>query len=45
VERAVTTASNWQVRQPISAGSVGRSDAYGAHLAPLKALRERPSGA
>ena len=34
--RAVFTASNWQVRQPIYATSVGRWRNYEAHLDPLK---------
>jgi hypothetical protein len=38
-ERAVVTASTWQVRQRIYTGSVGRSQAYKKYLGPLKALR------
>ena len=38
-ERAVVTASAWQVRQRIYTGSVGRSLAYKKHLGPLKSLR------
>lgn len=34
--RAVTTASNWQVRKPVYATSVGRARAYERFLAPLK---------
>ncbi len=37
-ERAVMTASHWQVRQPLYASSVGRWRHYRQHLAPL--LRE-----
>jgi len=33
--RSVVTASKWQVRQKISAGSVGRWRNYASHLAPL----------
>jgi tetratricopeptide (TPR) repeat protein len=36
--RSVVTASKWQVRQKISAGSVGRWRNYAAHLAPLMPL-------
>lgn len=36
--RSVNTASLWQVRQPISAGSVGRWQRYGPWLGPLAAL-------
>jgi tetratricopeptide (TPR) repeat protein len=35
-DRAVRTASLWQVRQPIHTKSVGRGRHYEAHLAPLK---------
>ena len=35
--RTVRTASNWQVRQPIHAGSVHRYRYYERHLDPLKA--------
>jgi tetratricopeptide (TPR) repeat protein len=38
-ERAVITASTWQVRQKIYTQSVGRSQAYKKFLGPLKALR------
>lgn len=34
-ERAVSTASNWQVRQPLYDRSVGRWRNYAKHLAPL----------
>ena len=34
-ERAVRTASTWQVRQPLYASSVGRWRHYEKHLAPL----------
>ena len=37
-ERVVITASKWQVRQRISAGSVGRWRRYRKHLAPLLGL-------
>ncbi len=33
--RSIVTASKWQVRQKISAGSVGRWRHYASHLAPL----------
>ena len=36
--RSVVTASRWQVRQKISAGSVGRWHNYASHLAPLMPL-------
>lgn len=40
-ERAISTPSNWQVRQPIYGSSVGRWKHYAQHLAPLqKALAE-----
>jgi tetratricopeptide (TPR) repeat protein len=39
-ERVVTTASAWQVRQPLYAGSVGRWRRYEAHLGPLLAALE-----
>lgn len=35
-ERAVTTASVWQARQPVYKGSVGAWRHYKQHLAPLK---------
>ena len=35
-ERPVLTASNWQVRQPISKGSIGRWRRYERFLAPLR---------
>ncbi len=35
-ERAVLTASNWQVRQPIGKGSIGRWRRYERHLGPLQ---------
>ncbi|MBS0417171.1 MAG: sulfotransferase [Proteobacteria bacterium] len=37
-DRAVITASRWQVRQKINAGSVGRWRNYAKHLAPLRSL-------
>jgi tetratricopeptide (TPR) repeat protein len=37
-ERVVITASRWQVRQKISAGSVGRWRNYEKYLAPLRQL-------
>jgi tetratricopeptide (TPR) repeat protein len=39
-ERAVLTASRWQVRQKISSGSVGRWRNYEKHLGPLRHLTE-----
>jgi hypothetical protein len=36
-ERAVSTPSRWQVRQPIYATSTGRWKRYGPELDPLKA--------
>jgi tetratricopeptide (TPR) repeat protein len=36
--RSVVTASKWQVRQKISAGSVGRWRNYASHLGPLMPL-------
>jgi tetratricopeptide (TPR) repeat protein len=36
-ERPVLTASNWQVRQPISKGSIGRWRRYERFLGPLRA--------
>jgi hypothetical protein len=36
--RSVATPSRWQVRQPISASSVGRWRNYERHLAPLRQL-------
>lgn len=42
-ERAVKTASLWQVRQPIYSGSVGRWRSYERHLEPLlDALPDQP---
>jgi len=38
-ERAVVTASRWQVRQGMSKSSVGRWRNYEQHLGPLAALR------
>jgi hypothetical protein len=35
IDRAVRTASNWQVRQPIYATSVGRWRNYMPHIQPL----------
>ena len=41
-ERAVHTASGWQVRQPVYRSSVGRWRSYERHLEPLRAaLRSR----
>ncbi|HUI17786.1 MAG TPA: sulfotransferase, partial [Alphaproteobacteria bacterium] len=40
-DRAVRTASYWQVRQPIYASSVGRWKHYRKHLAPLFAALGR----
>jgi tetratricopeptide (TPR) repeat protein len=39
-ERAVVTASRWQVRQAMSTSSVGRWRNYQRHLGPLAALPE-----
>lgn len=39
-ERVVITASRWQVRQKINAGSIGRWRNYGPYLAPLRPLLE-----
>ena len=39
-DRAVLTASSWQVRQPLYTQSVGRWRAYRAHLGPLLQLLE-----
>jgi tetratricopeptide (TPR) repeat protein len=36
-KRPVTTASNWQVRQPLYTSAVRRSDRYANHLASLRA--------
>jgi len=36
-ERTVTTASHWQVRQPLYSASVGRWRHYERHLGPLQA--------
>ena len=48
-ERAVSTASAWQVRQPLYDSSVGRWRNYAKHLAPLCAAigldPEAPTGA
>jgi tetratricopeptide (TPR) repeat protein len=48
-ERAVRTASTWQVRQPLYSSSVGRWKNYRNHLAPLCAAirldRDAPTGA
>jgi hypothetical protein len=35
-ERPILTASNWQVRQPIGKGSIGRWRRYERLLAPLR---------
>ncbi len=46
-ERAVSTPSRWQVRQPIYASSVGRWRRYERHLGPLRealALRAPAGG-
>jgi hypothetical protein len=37
IDRNVTTASNWQVRQPVYRSAVGRWRNYEAHLNPLRA--------
>jgi len=36
--RPVLSASNWQVRRPMYASSVGRASRYGAHLEPLRGV-------
>ncbi|HTV96342.1 MAG TPA: tetratricopeptide repeat protein [Steroidobacteraceae bacterium] len=44
-ERVVITASKWQVRQKIHAGSIGRWRHYERHIEPLRALlRGRRAG-
>jgi hypothetical protein len=42
-ERAVITASKWQVRQRINAASVGRWRNYGRYLGPLASLLREPA--
>ena len=37
--RAVGTASNWQVRQPVNRNAIGRWRHYEQHIGPLLALR------
>ena len=37
-DRAVHTASKWQVRQPVYTGSVGRWRRYAEQLEPLRAV-------
>ncbi len=44
-QRTVTTASSWQVRQPLYARSVGRWRHYERHLGPLLAALEAANGA
>jgi tetratricopeptide (TPR) repeat protein len=44
-ERAVTTASNWQVRQKITRNSAGRWRHYARHLEPLRGLADLESPA
>jgi tetratricopeptide (TPR) repeat protein len=39
-ERTVITASNWQVRQPISTSAAGRWRNYERYLGPLRSLTE-----
>jgi tetratricopeptide (TPR) repeat protein len=39
-ERTVITASNWQVRQPISTSAAGRWRNYERYLGPLRSLME-----
>ena len=41
-KRAVTTASAWQVRQPLFRSSVGRWTRYAGHLGPLFEALEGP---
>jgi hypothetical protein len=46
-ERAIITASRWQVRQRLSSASCGRWRNYASHVAPLEhlvALAGAPSG-
>jgi len=40
-DRVVITASKWQVRQKISAASVGRWRHYEQYVAPLRHLMDR----
>jgi hypothetical protein len=40
-DRAVVTASRWQVRQGMSQSSVGRWRNYEHYIGPLAALREQ----
>jgi tetratricopeptide (TPR) repeat protein len=40
-QRVIITASRWQVRQRINAGSVGRWRNYERHVAPLRPLLDR----
>jgi len=42
-ERTVRTASNWQVRQPLYASSVGKWRTYEKHLRPLLDALDGPS--
>ena len=41
-ERAVVTASKWQVRQPINAASIGRWRRYEKLIDPLISLAREP---
>lgn len=41
-QRPVVTASKWQVRQPITAGSIGRWRRYAAFIDPLIPLASEP---
>jgi len=45
VDRPVYTASGVQVREPLSASSVGRWRRYESHLGPLRQALEHPKGA
>ncbi len=42
-QRAVMTASNWQVRQPLNNVAVARWKHYSAHLGPLRRLAQAQS--
>lgn len=44
-ERPVTTASNWQVRQPLYRSAVRRWEKYASHLGPLRAALEAHAAA
>jgi len=44
-QRAITTPSNWQVRQPIYGSSVGRWKHYERHLGPMREALAKALGA